>query len=510
MSKLIREFNGLSKPTQRCEGEEMDCKQARMLISAYIDGELNEAEMKGLNEHLKQCAECMSFYNSVVALKRVLASYQEPKPKDELLMTTLHRLRETKGGYTPSDKPHNCKAVQYKMLELLDGELEEEDAHGLLEQIARCDTCTAVWAQWERYAEAMKSLRKLPVPAHHKVALIERLREERLSSQKVAHFPERLLQWARQAIVATMVIASALLATLLLNYRMRHTALLQPVSVVTEQAPRERHVVTSHIAKEPLNRPIPTTPPPSKPDELAKRTQHISREEQALASAKLTACVVATDETIKPSNINDIKPSLKETSMPMRTKLERSGAGVREFAERVHATVVLPVHHEHERVASQMLIRRARHEGIDELPKLEKTFTGTQATHTLRVGALEATKARAEGKSIAKSLPKYGIGVASGETFDEELLVQGDLEEVLKRWREATELTSSAVSVEGWRMVMGAAFQYRPEIEEVERLNNYFLGRPDIVERVRPSDTFTGANQNKCLYIKLFRLGVQW
>jgi hypothetical protein len=88
--------------------------------------------------------------------------------------------------------------------------------------------------------------------------------------------------------------------------------------------------------------------------------------------------------------------------------------------------------------------------------------------------------------------------------------VQGDLEEVLKRWREATELTSSAVSVEGWRMVMGAAFQYRPEIEEVERLNNYFLGRPDIVERVRPSDTFTGANQNKCLYIKLFRLGVQW
>ena len=488
----------------------MDCKVARMFISAYIDGEINEADVERLNKHLKRCAECMSFYNSMVTLKRILASSHEPKPENEFLTTTLHRLREAKGSQTLSNRPHNCKIIQHKMLELLDGEIEDEDAHGLLEQIARCDTCTAVWFQWERYMEVMKSLRGLPVPAHHKVALIERLREEKLSLQTKIHFAGKLLQWSRQAIVVAMVTAFALLIALLLNHRIKHTVIVQHTGETVKKVYHEgeKRIVTSHIVKESSSRPIPI---PHKPSELVKRPQRIVHGKPVSAPAKFTASVVATDETVKPSNINDIRISLKGTGIPMRTNVGRRRAVVREFAERMHATVALPVHHEHEKVASQMLIKKARQEGMSELPELEKITSGTQVTHTLQYGALEATKTRDEEKSIAKSLPKYGIGVASGEALDEELLLQGGLEEALKRWKEAMELTSSkTVSVEGWHMIMGAAFQYRSEVDEVKRLNNYFLGRPDIVERVRPGDTFAGASQNRCLYIKLFRLGVQW
>lgn len=67
----------------------MNCRQARELLSPYIDGELPAAERAQLEDHLEQCEDCRSELGELRALVDVLGSLPE-EPLPEGFAEALH------------------------------------------------------------------------------------------------------------------------------------------------------------------------------------------------------------------------------------------------------------------------------------------------------------------------------------------------------------------------------------------------------------------------------------
>ena len=51
----------------------MNCEEARLLLDAFIDGELSQAEMRALMDHVEACEECAREMDAAVLLKDTLA-----------------------------------------------------------------------------------------------------------------------------------------------------------------------------------------------------------------------------------------------------------------------------------------------------------------------------------------------------------------------------------------------------------------------------------------------------
>ena len=51
----------------------MNCEEARMLLDAYIDGELSREETRALMDHVEACEECAREFEAAVLLKDTLA-----------------------------------------------------------------------------------------------------------------------------------------------------------------------------------------------------------------------------------------------------------------------------------------------------------------------------------------------------------------------------------------------------------------------------------------------------
>jgi hypothetical protein len=71
-------MSGIDKITQ------LRCPQAKRLFSPYLDGAVTGAEMLGLQDHLSDCADCNSEYQSLRQTQQLLASMRRPKAPEDL------------------------------------------------------------------------------------------------------------------------------------------------------------------------------------------------------------------------------------------------------------------------------------------------------------------------------------------------------------------------------------------------------------------------------------------
>lgn len=77
---------------------ELQCPQARRLLSPYLDGALTGAQMLALQDHLSDCGACNEQYQSLRATQQMLARVARPKAPEDLglkLRLAISREAET-------------------------------------------------------------------------------------------------------------------------------------------------------------------------------------------------------------------------------------------------------------------------------------------------------------------------------------------------------------------------------------------------------------------------------
>lgn len=75
------------------------CEQFEMLVSAWIDGDLSEAEQAALAEHAASCPRCQQYQNDQIALHAAFAGLEANAPAG-FCASVMERVRTT-----PQDKP---------------------------------------------------------------------------------------------------------------------------------------------------------------------------------------------------------------------------------------------------------------------------------------------------------------------------------------------------------------------------------------------------------------------
>jgi len=62
----------------------MEHKKIKELISSYIDGELDAAQRKAVEEHLKECSECRKEFEEMNKFEEVMNKMEFKKPPKEM------------------------------------------------------------------------------------------------------------------------------------------------------------------------------------------------------------------------------------------------------------------------------------------------------------------------------------------------------------------------------------------------------------------------------------------
>jgi len=73
----------------------MRCWRARRLVSAYMDGELEEEPRAGVEQHLASCPTCPPLYASLVGVRAAMGGLRDPDSvvEDEMARRILARAR---------------------------------------------------------------------------------------------------------------------------------------------------------------------------------------------------------------------------------------------------------------------------------------------------------------------------------------------------------------------------------------------------------------------------------
>ena len=70
----------------------MDCREYQMQISLFVDGELDEARVRALREHLALCPDCHRAFERVSALNGRVHSYRSLRPRPGLAQRVKDRV----------------------------------------------------------------------------------------------------------------------------------------------------------------------------------------------------------------------------------------------------------------------------------------------------------------------------------------------------------------------------------------------------------------------------------
>ena len=62
----------------------MKHKEIKIMISAFLEGELNDEEKKQVEKHLAECTECQREYKELNQLEEVLSKMEFKKPSKEI------------------------------------------------------------------------------------------------------------------------------------------------------------------------------------------------------------------------------------------------------------------------------------------------------------------------------------------------------------------------------------------------------------------------------------------
>ena len=65
----------------------MDHEIVKTLLGAYVDGELTEDQRRGIEAHLRDCADCRNQYGEIIRLEEVIGSMRIKEPPEEAWKT---------------------------------------------------------------------------------------------------------------------------------------------------------------------------------------------------------------------------------------------------------------------------------------------------------------------------------------------------------------------------------------------------------------------------------------
>ena len=90
----------------------MNCEQMTLLMSAWLDGELSEAEEKQMKEHLEQCAECRALMEQLQALHTSFSDLEEIPAPEGFADSVMERIaRESKPKVVPLFKRPQIRSL---------------------------------------------------------------------------------------------------------------------------------------------------------------------------------------------------------------------------------------------------------------------------------------------------------------------------------------------------------------------------------------------------------------
>ena len=72
----------------------MNCEQMLELLSARLDGELNQAEEQAVQAHLEQCPECRALWEQLSALQFSLEDLEILPAPEEFAQGVMARVRQ--------------------------------------------------------------------------------------------------------------------------------------------------------------------------------------------------------------------------------------------------------------------------------------------------------------------------------------------------------------------------------------------------------------------------------
>ena len=67
----------------------MNCESIKELISAYIDAELERADILKVEEHIENCENCNNILKSYQNISYRISSIEIPKPSEKVLKSIL-------------------------------------------------------------------------------------------------------------------------------------------------------------------------------------------------------------------------------------------------------------------------------------------------------------------------------------------------------------------------------------------------------------------------------------
>jgi len=73
----------------------MNCHRVQNLISAYVDGELPGVEMLAVRQHISDCGDCKSEFESILLVKRSISCLAPKCPSTDLAASICMKLSES-------------------------------------------------------------------------------------------------------------------------------------------------------------------------------------------------------------------------------------------------------------------------------------------------------------------------------------------------------------------------------------------------------------------------------
>lgn len=90
----------MNLPARPLERPPLACDEARELLSAQLDGEVDEAEARALDEHLAGCQRCESERRRLEAVRSAFRALPVAAPPDDLGREVLDRIQREGGRLT--------------------------------------------------------------------------------------------------------------------------------------------------------------------------------------------------------------------------------------------------------------------------------------------------------------------------------------------------------------------------------------------------------------------------
>jgi anti-sigma factor RsiW len=77
---------------------ELSCQQARAMVSAYMNQEVDAGQAQALESHLQHCSSCPALYASLVAVQQRLRQEYRPTLLSNDLLRIAQRVSDAIGG----------------------------------------------------------------------------------------------------------------------------------------------------------------------------------------------------------------------------------------------------------------------------------------------------------------------------------------------------------------------------------------------------------------------------